>query len=179
MRNCKLRMVLCVLFACLIGCLSAQEPTENQAPSNKVTSQERFEREIESIKEEVVARVENTFSEYDTNDDEKLSWDEYREIYLLRAEELKKSIEQLEAQNLEVPEELIIRLRRAESDNPGIPEENERREEFTLMDTDEDEHLTAEELTNYRIEQIDKRLQMRLQQELDAKDSETEEVREE
>ncbi|MDE0645737.1 MAG: hypothetical protein OXH84_05800 [Gammaproteobacteria bacterium] len=179
MRNFKLRMVLRVLFACLIGCLSAQEPTENQAPSNKVSPLERFESEIESIKEEVVAQVENTFSEYDTNDDQKLSWDEYREIYVLQAKDIKKLIEQLEAQNLEVPEELTIRLRRAESDNPRIPEENERREEFALMDTDEDEHLTSEELTNYRIEQIDKRLQMRLQQELDAIDSETNEVSEE
>lgn len=179
MRKCKLLMVPCVSCACLVWCLSAQEPIENQTLSNEVSPQERFEREIESIKEEVVAQVENTFSEYDTNDDEKLSWDEYREIYVLQAKDIKKRIEQLEAQNLEVPEELTIRLRRAESDNPGIPEENERREEFALMDTDEDEHLTTEELTNYRIEQIDKRLQMRFQQELDAIDSETDEVSEE
>lgn len=179
MKNCKLRMVLCISFACLSWCLAAEEPIENQVPSNKVSPQERFEREIESLKEDIVARVENTFSEYDTDEDEKLSWDEYREIYVLRAEDIRKRIKQLEAKNLEVPEELTIRLRRAESDNPGIPEENELKKEFYVIDTDEDEHLTTEELTNYRIEQVDQRLQMRLQQELDAKDSEPEEVREE
>lgn len=179
MKKFKYRMVLVVSFACSSWCLAAEEPIENQVPSEKVSPQERFELEIESLKEDIVTRIESTFSEYDTDEDGKLSWEEYREIYVLRAEDIRKRIKQLEANNLEVPEELTVRLRRAESDNPGVPEENELNKEFYVIDTDEDEHLTTEELTNYRIEQVDQRLQMRLQQELDAKDVEPEEDREE
>ena len=183
MNNLNRSIVLLLLLSCLSFFALAQEKTTKGVPTMEMVAimgaaksvtkaKERVETAVDTVdtivdtvdtvKAEIAQRVERTFVEHDADEDDKLSWEEFRGMHVVRAEDIKQRIAEMEDEGLEVPEELTIRLRRAESAESMVPQEEEVRTQFTSINTDEDEFITQEEFTNHHLEQLDERMQIRL-----------------